>query len=279
MIRFFKESFKRKKARRVTQEYPYKIDTFDLEKDGIVKFANWENPLVSPIRLTQSEIDFFRKFIKKGDVVIDIGANIGDTTVPMAIAAGKEGVTFGFEPNPYVYKILEANAQLNENKSNIIPLLNAISVKEEEFYYTSSEASFSNGGISPDKDNSHGKFVYPGKVKGINLLKYLKESHPDLISRISFIKVDTEGYDKEILKSISDLITTCKPSIVAESFGKSTDEEKMELFDVISQHGYEIFYFEDFTTEAKTLPIKESREMTAWKDTINIYAIPTEAKH
>ena len=52
-------------------------------------------------------VDFYKKCIKKGDFVIDIGANVGDTTVPMAIAAGAEGLTLGFDPNPYVYKILE----------------------------------------------------------------------------------------------------------------------------------------------------------------------------
>ena len=119
MINYFKASFKRKKARRVTKEYPHSIISFDLEQDGKIEFANWENPLVTAIHITQSDVDFFRRFIKRGDFVIDIGANIGDTTVPMAIAAGKEGTTLGFDPNPYVYKILEANAALNPDKTNI----------------------------------------------------------------------------------------------------------------------------------------------------------------
>jgi FkbM family methyltransferase len=274
MIKYFKESFKRKVARRVTKEYPYSIVRFELEQEGIVEFANWENPLVSPVSISQSDIDFFRKFIKEGDFIIDIGANIGDTTVPMAIAAGKDGLTLGFDPNPYVYKILEVNSKLNRDKSNIVPVCSAISTEEEEFYFISSEASFANGGISPTPESIHGKFIYPEKVKGVNLFNFLKENHKDQLDKFSFIKIDTEGYDKEIIRSIADLIKAYKPVIVAESFGKSPDKAKMELYELISIHGYTIFYFEDFTQGTKIVEIKTPEQMCDWQDTINIYAIP-----
>ncbi len=278
MIKYFKESFRRKVARRITKEYPHSVIQFELEKDGVIEFAKWENPLASPIEIRQSDIDFFRQFIKEGDFIIDIGANIGDTTVPMAIAAGKEGLTLGFDPNPYVYKILEANATLNKDKSNIVPVLSAISAEEEEFYFISSEASFANGGISPSRESNHGKFIYPHKVKGVNLYSYLKEHHKEWLDKFSFIKIDTEGYDKEIIRSVADLIEACKPVIVAESFGKSPDEAKMELFERISKHGYTLFYFEDFTQGTHIEEIKEAKEMCKWQNTINIYAIPIDKK-
>lgn len=274
MIKYLKESFRRKVARRVTKEYPHSVIRFELEKDGIIEFAKWENPLASPVSISQSDIDFFRQFVKEGDFIIDIGANIGDTTVPMAIAAGKEGLTLGFDPNPYVYKILEANAGLNREKSNIVPVCSAISTEEEEFYFISSEASFANGGISPTRESIHGRFIYPEKVKGVNLFSYLKENHKDQLDKFSFIKIDTEGYDKEIIRSVADLIKAYKPVIVAESFGKSSDQAKMELYELISMHGYTLFYFEDFTQGTKTVEIKTPEQMCDWQNTINIYAIP-----
>jgi len=148
MLEYFKKSYQRKLARRVTKEYPPTVDQVNLKKEGAIDFANWSNPLVPHYTLTQQCVDFFRQFIKEGDLVIDVGANIGDTTVPMALAAGKSGVALGFDPNPYVYKILEANAKLNRDKTNIVPQPYAISKEEEEFYFISSEASFGNGGIS-----------------------------------------------------------------------------------------------------------------------------------
>ncbi len=276
IIRYFKESFRRKKARRITREYPAKIDSFDLKDEGKIEFANWDNPLLTQKTVSQEMVDFFKKFVKKGDLVIDIGANIGDTTVPMALAAGNSGITLGFDPNPYVFKILEINASLNKEKQHIIPLLNAISVKDEDFYYVSSEASFSNGAISPTKGSKHGKFIYPNKIKGINLLQFLEDNYLERINDFSFIKIDTEGYDKEIIKSIYDLIEKYKPTIVAESFGDSSAAEKIELYNVIKQHRYNIFYFEDFDINAKIIKLENSHDITNWKKTINIYAVPID---
>lgn len=274
MINYFKKSIARKRARRITQEYPPIVSSVELLKDGPIDFANWSNPLVKPFLLTQETVDFFRKFIKEGDLAIDIGANIGDTTVPMALAAGKSGATLGFDPNPYVFKILQANAELNKDKTNIIPQPYAISKDEDEFYFISSEASFGNGGISPTPDSIHGKFVHPEKIKGIDLTKFLERAYPEKVKSLSFIKIDTEGYDKEIIKSIRSLIQKYKPTIVAESFGASSDDAKMELFEVIHRDGYQIYYFEDFDINAKTKELKTKEEMTQWKDTMNIYATP-----
>jgi FkbM family methyltransferase len=267
----------KRKARRITREYPSSISSFDLKVEGKIEFANWDNPLVTPLFVSQEMVDFFKKFIKKGDLVIDIGANVGDTTVLMALAAGKEGLTLGFEPNPLVFKILEKNAALNKEKQNIVPLPYAITVKEEEFYYISSEASFGNGGISPNKNSRHGKFIYPEKIKGINLEKLLELKYRDKLNRLSFIKIDTEGYDKEIIKSISGLIDKYKPVIVAESFKYSSDEEKAELFNVINQHDYDIFYFEDFVVNARIIKLEKSSDLVRWKKTINIYALPANS--
>ncbi len=274
LLSYFKKSLQRRKARRITKEYPFKINSYELRDEGTVDFANWENPLVSPLIINQEMIDFFKKFIKKGDLVIDIGANIGDTTVPMALAAGSSGVTLGFEPNPYVFKVLEKNAALNKEKQNIVPLPYAITVKEEEFYYISSEASFANGGISQTKNSTHGKFIYPNKIKGINLQVLLEQKYNDNLKNLSFIKIDTEGYDKEIIKSISNLIDRYKPVIVAESFKYHTPDEKIELYDVIEKHNYEIFYFEDFNINASIIKLEKRNDITNWKKTINIYAIP-----
>lgn len=274
ILDYFIASFARKKARRITQEYGARIESFDLTNEGRIDFANWDNPLVYPITITQELVDFYRKFIHEGDLVIDIGANIGDTTVPMALAAGNTGTALAFDPNPYVFKILQKNASLNPGRQNIIPLQYAITVKEEEFYYVSSEASFGNGGISLTKKSIHGKFVYPEKIKGVNLLQLLEERYSDKLEKLSFIKIDAEGYDKEIIKSISDLIEKYKPTIVAESFEFSSAEDKMELYDVISKHGYEVFYFEDFNVNTKIIKIENSNAITRWKGNINIYGVP-----
>jgi len=192
----------------------------------------------------------------------------------MALCTGTSGVTLGFDPNPYVFKILEKNASLNAGKYVIHPQNYAISTQDEEYFFISSEASYANGGISLTAESRHGKFVYPQKVRGVQLKSFLERHYADRMSRLSFIKVDTEGYDKEIIKSIGDLLQACKPVLVAESFGKASDAAKAELFDVIAVNGYDIWYFEDFDINAKVEKMETASDLVKFRHTVNVFARP-----
>lgn len=261
----------RKKARRHTQEYGHTLDAFQLPETGEIKFANWANPLIKPKKITQGEVNFFKKFIPEGSLCIDIGTNIGDTTVPMALAAGKKGTTLGFDPNPYVYKILEENVKLNRDKTNIVPYPFAITKEEGEFSYASSEASFGNGGIPNEVVKNQGSFQLSQKIKGIVLEDFLTRNYADLLPRLSFIKVDVEGADREVIESIGNLLRTYKPVLVAECFTKSTPTERAELYTTVAQFGYNLFYFSDFDERADIVPLTSESDMNKWK-TFNFYA-------
>lgn len=271
LLRYLKATFARKKARRFFKEYPYEVSTFTLSNEGPIEFANWKNPLVAHIEITQSQVNFFKQFIPKGSLAIDIGGNVGDTTVPMGLAAGKEGLVLGFDPNPHVFKILEINSGLNKNRTNIVPLPFAITENDGEFFYASSEASFSNGGISTEQQSQHGAYTLQQKITGINLENYLNKNYGQWINKLSFIKIDTEGYDKEIIKSISPLIERYKPVVVAECFGKLSREERKELFDGLASKGYELFYFGDFEEGTPVERIANAEDMNKWQH-FNFYA-------
>lgn len=271
MINYIKNSLARKRARRFFREYPYEVEKFHLERDGHIEFANWQNPLARKIILTQTEIDFWSQFIKKGSLTLDIGANIGDTTVPIAYATGKEGLTLAFEPNPHVFRILEVNASLNEQKTNIVPLPYAITSQDSEVFYNSSEASFANGGISQQKSKFHGKYSLKRKVKAINLGKFLDSEFQDWLPRLSMIKVDTEGHDLEILKSAFAIINSYKPAIIGEFFPKLSTNQRRELFDLVTGLGYKLFGFNDHPDPGQVFPI--TVENHQHKEIFNYYAL------
>src|SRR5688572_17217109 len=107
LFTYLKESFARKRARRVFRQYGTRVDTFRFNDGSTVEFANWLNPLIVKKTITQAELDFFAQYIPKGSMAIDIGANIGDLTVSMAIAAGNEGIVLGIDPNPHVFAVLQ----------------------------------------------------------------------------------------------------------------------------------------------------------------------------
>jgi FkbM family methyltransferase len=275
---YWNKKLARRNARRITAEYATRIDSFKLEKDGVIQFANWENPLVKPHLVTQAEVDFFRIFIKEGDLTIDIGTNIGDTTVPIALATGKSGITLGFDPNPFVFKVLGVNSTLNPGKTNIVPHRHAITASDTSFYYVSSEASFANGGISETKESIHGKHVFPEKIYGVNLNLFLEKNYADKVKHLSFIKVDAEGYDVEIIKSITDVLISQHPTIIAESFGPASKKAKQELFDVLHNCNYSIFYTSDLVLNATFERVKTRDQLASYSETINIIAVANNNK-
>jgi len=265
MLQYIIQSLRRKKARRTFQEYPYEIGRFELAEEGVIEFANWLNPLVAPKVLRQEEVGFFKKFVKKGDLVIDIGANIGHLSVAVALANGKEGLTLSFDPNPHVFKILEVNARLNPDKTNIHPLNVAITEQEDTFFYRSSEASFNNGGISKDGSAFHGQFALPTKVRGIVLEQFLLKEYPTWAPKMSLVKIDTEGYDKEIIKSIRGLLERYKPVVISECFGKSTPEQRTEHFNLLADLGYKMYHIKGFFADTPVVPIEKPQDMNRWK--------------
>ena len=273
---YLKDSFARKKARRVFQNFGYRIDSFQLKDEGKVDYANWLNPLLQPKKVTQEEVDFFKSIIRKDSLVIDIGANTGDLTVPIALATGNKGMVLALDPNTQVFAVLAANANLNKEKTNIVPLQFAATETDGEFYFASSEATFSNGGLINDtNDSAHGKFKLKDKVRGMHLETYLRKHFAEWIPNISFIKVDTEGNDLSVLKTVENIIADYKPSVVAEIFPTLTKQERDDMFHFFSEKGYTIYDLShlDFIGGINRVLVKHADEMAAPGIASNILAI------
>lgn len=275
MFQYLKRKLELKRAKTRFQEYGYSLRTFQLPKEGKVDFYVWDNPLESEKQVTQELVDFFRKLAGEGSLMIDIGAHIGDTTVPMALAAGKTGLVIAFDPNPHIFKVLEQNARINTDKTNIVALPYAITDEPGEFYYASSEASHNNGGVSREKNNYNGKFQLKETVKGINLADYLSEHHADQAAKLRFIKMDTEGFDRQILLSIRGLVEARRPIIVAECFKKYSPEERYEMFDYFATLAYKTFNVDHMDTNAALTLIENREDMKRWPH-FDILAIPQE---
>lgn len=241
MLSYFKKSFARKRARRTFQKYGYRVDKFRLKNNEEVEYANWLNPLITPKIITQHEIDFFRQYIPEGSFVVDIGANTGDLTVSMSIAASGSGLVLALDPNPHVFAILEANAKLNEGKANIVPLQFAASDQETEFYYASSEASMSNGGLIQDlNDNRHGKYKLEAPIKGVHLGNYLITHYAEWLPKLALIKTDTEGLDFEVLKTLEVVLEKYHPVVISEIFHDMSAATREGIFNLFKRYNYTI---------------------------------------
>jgi FkbM family methyltransferase len=225
-------------------EWGSEIREFHLPREGRIEYAQWLHPYETPKPMRQADVDGLRHFIRPGDFAIDIGAHTGDTTVPMALAAGKEGCVLALEPNPYVFKVLERNAGLNPDKAHIEPRCFAATEEEGVFVFHYSDASFCNGGFRSQQKWKLFRRKYPLTVQGKRLLEVLTKEFSAWLPRLAYLKVDAEGYDRTILASLLPLLRQYRPTIRTEVFRKLVAAERYALFDLFSAAGYTTYRFE-----------------------------------
>lgn len=224
-----------------TKRYGYRVVSCDLGEEGTIDYAIWQHPSVQDYTVERTHIDAYREFIKEGDFCIDIGAHGGDSTLPMALAAGSSGAVLALEPNHYVFPVLEKNSRLNHGKYHIIPLMAAAGQSEGEMIFEYSDAGYCNGGRHEGMSFwIHG---HPFKLStyGINLSQELRDDFSRWLPKLKYIKVDAEGYDLYILRSLSNIIEIYRPYIKAEVFKRTSLEYRRQLFSFFDKRGYRIF--------------------------------------
>jgi FkbM family methyltransferase len=224
------------------QTFGFVIEVHDLPREGRVEVARWLHPGASRAAPSQAAVDQLRRFLRPGDVAIDIGAHTGDTTLPIALAVGPSGRVLALEPNRYVFPVLERNACLNPDKTNILPLMFAAMRADGVYEFQFGDPGYCNGGFHEAMSKwLHGS-AFKLRVEGKNLADYLAREHPDLIPRLRFIKVDAEGFDLVILETLEDLIRGRRPYLQVEMFSlrKSVPGYRLKLYDFLLRHRYEV---------------------------------------
>lgn len=252
-------------------EHSFDLDSFVLPDDGEIFFARWRHPGEERKVFTQAGVDALRYFLKYGDVAIDIGAHTGDTTLPIALAVGHAGIVLALEPNPVTFKVLIANAGLNRKKTNIIPLMFAAMDRDGDFEFHYSDEGFCNGGLFEGVSESVHRHPFKLRVKGKNLMNYLATEFPREISRVRYIKIDTEGYDNSVVDSIRPLLITNHPYIRSEIHGHMSLDAREKYLSDLNQIGYRVRKFNsdtDYRGEELTLS-----RMSNWKQ-FDIFAEP-----
>lgn len=148
---------------------------------------NWE-------RLTT---EMFKRVVKEGDVVLDIGANIGYFTLLAARLVGEKGKVYSFEPEPTNYSLLLKNIKLN-SYDNVVPLQKAVSnVKGTVRLHLSDTDT----GAHTLRHNPSGQgFTALPSDKSVEVEAVaLDEYFEDKGHAINVIKLDVEGAEMAVL--------------------------------------------------------------------------------
>lgn len=194
--------------------------------------GNWEIDYL----FTEEILTNLSKIITEDSTVIDIGAQTGNMAVAYSLFADK---VIAFEPNPATFEVLEKNSEINPV---IEPYNYAISDEEGPLEFHYSDYGFCNGGFATRTETGIGVTGHkvPIDVYGVNLEKFLQENNIK-INKISLIKIDAEGHDKDILKTLTNIINKHKPVLITEIYNGLKSNEINDLLDTIHSLGYKAY--------------------------------------
>jgi FkbM family methyltransferase len=129
---------------------------------------------------------------------------------------------------------------LNAATTNIIPLMFAATPEDAEMEFQYSDSGYCNGGRFEGISKWLHGHAFKLAVQGRNLQSFLKEMYPQLVPKIRYIKIDTEGYESVVLQSLAGLILECKPFMKVEVYRKLDDPQRRALYRSIAGYGYAI---------------------------------------
>ena len=161
-----------------------------------------------PNLFAEREEKFLKRIINRGQVAIDIGANVGVYTLYLSKLVGKEGHVYAFEPFKPTYKLLSKTIKYNKLK-NVSCYNNALGEKETQI--SLEVPKLNNGRI--DDQFAHIKSASGGEINMVRLDRFIQENG---ISNVSFIKVDVEGYEYFVFEGARETIERFRPVILTE---------------------------------------------------------------
>jgi FkbM family methyltransferase len=193
----------------------------DYDYEEILYHAHWNKYFLN-------EKNKIRQYLKNGDVAVDVGANIGLFSLILSDLVGDSGQVFSFEPIPMLHKKLINNINLNK-LTNIVTIESGIGDKdcEIEIFLNPEQSGLSSAIAKPS-----GNYI-PQKINLTSLDKFLKSRK----EKISFIKIDTEGYEPQVLLGAKELIERHKPVIYIE-LGGDHQKTSVEALKILKEYNY-----------------------------------------
>lgn len=174
-----------------------------------------------------SELDALGQLIRKGDVVVDIGANIGTHTVFFGKAVTQEGGVYAFEPQRIIFEFLCANIALN-CLSNVKPMNMGVGDKNDKLSVPV---------LNPAVAQNFGGLGIQGHEQG-DVVEIIPLDQLEL-ARCNLLKIDVEGMECNVLKGAEKTIKKCRPFIFVEN---NSETGSPELVEELFRNGYDCWW-------------------------------------
>ncbi|GHT41425.1 hypothetical protein FACS189437_08320 [Bacteroidia bacterium] len=165
--------------------------------------------------------------VKKGDVVIDAGAWLGDFS---AYATSKGAVAYAFEPVEETFRLLCKTAELNDGK--IYPVQKGLG---------SSECKM-NISIDGDISGANSLIAKGARSKEIQITTIDKFVEENKLKTVNFIKADIEGVEREMLRGASGVLKKFAPKLAICTYHLPDDPDVLEKIILNANPDYKIIH-------------------------------------
>lgn len=179
-------------------------------------------------------IEWSKQFVNKDSVFIDAGAHMGTYTINLAPNCKQ---VYAFEPQEFTFYQLCGNVSLN-NLRNVKCHNYALGTQEESGVTKELNIISYDGGGSTLEHNTI-------DVRDENIIRTenvtLKSIDDFNIFDVSFIKIDVEGHELEVIKGAKNTIETYKPHILFECWNcEWFVDKKNATLDYVKSLGYKV---------------------------------------
>ncbi len=211
----------------VRANFNYKSDKFKkLYKFNLGMYFNdtLSNELAINGVFEEEELNLISSIIDK-EIFIDVGANIGNHTLYFRNSFKK---IYSFEPHPKTYKLLQLNTEDFTNIEIFNFGLSNLKKKKKILF----ESVQNVAGESFNNEDNQGREV---SFERFDDLYNFENS-------ISFIKIDVEGNELDVLKSMKKNLKNNSP-IISLEFDMKNFTKNNEIISFLRELGYKKFYF------------------------------------
>ncbi|MBV8131857.1 MAG: FkbM family methyltransferase [Alphaproteobacteria bacterium] len=172
-------------------------------------------------------------FLGPGAVAIDIGACLGEWTVPIARAVGAGGQVLACEPSPVAAKALEATLGANAlRQAEVIHCAIGDHDGSVDFtvpVVTSAQTDTGTAQIGAPRSGYEVLSVPLGSLDSLSAERGL--------NRVDLIKIDVEGHEKQVLDGAEATFDRFRPTLVLET-GHEAASDRRAIHDRLRGLGY-----------------------------------------